>query len=399
MAMTKRERFLAIAVAGIAGVLGLQYVGNSIRKGISDKQSKVDALQSKIDDHERAITDGILAGKRLNELKPKSLPTNSEAAFNQYSSWFREMAESSGMQGIQLEKPEMAAIRSDAFAAYRFNLKGFIGMDDLVKLLHQYYERDYLHRIRSMKVLQFPNEPERALVQIQSEVLALKIADAKQEPSLVSSGRLSKSVEQYKEEILGRNPFGPPNNPPRFSIAGSHDVPRDKEWSLELKANDPDTRHRVKYTILADKPEGMKLSEDGKISWTPKANGKYELTVQAIDSGFPPKKAEQKLSLKVIDPPATPAPTVEPKFDNASQSFVSAILKGRDGAQAWIRTKTDNKTRKLFVGDSVDIGSVKGKVVDVNVKEQFLEFDTEGRHWTIGMDENLQSAFKKSKEN
>lgn len=396
MAMTKREQFLAVAVAGIVGILGLQYVVTFINKGLTDKQSRADSLQSKIDTHERVITDGALAGRRLNELKAKSLPTNSEAAFNQYSSWFREMAESSGMEGIQLDKPELAAIRSDAFSAYRFNLKGYIGMDDLIKLLHQYYERDYLHRIRSMKVTQMPNEPERALVQITSEVLALRIADAKQEPSLVSSGRLTKSIEQYTDDILGRNPFAPPNNPPQFSIAKSHEVPRDKEWSLELKANDLDTRHKVKYTLLSEKPEGLKLSDD-KISWTPKANGNYELTVQATDTGFPPKKVEQKLSLKVIDPPTAPPPVVEPKFDNASQSFVSAILQGRGGAQAWIRTKTDNNTRKLFVGDLIDIGSVKGKVVDVNVDEQFIEVDSEGRHWTIGMDDNLQSAFKKSK--
>jgi hypothetical protein len=204
-------------------------------------------------------------------------------------------------------------------------------------------------------------------------------------------------LEQYASEILGRNPLAPPNQAPAFAVAPSHDVPRDRPWELELKAKDPDGRHRITYRLLSPKPEGLQLSEEsGKLSWTPKANGKYEVVVEAVDNGFPPQQTEQKLVLNVTDPPAPPVEG--PAFDVASQSFVSAILSGRNGAEVWIRTKTDNQTKRLSEGDEVAIGTVKGKVVEVNVDSQFVEIETDGHRWTFGMDGgSLQEAFKKSK--
>jgi hypothetical protein len=286
--------------------------------------------------------------------------------------------------------------RSEAFTVYRVALKGETRVDSLIQLLVNFYDRDYLHRVQNLKITQFPNEPERVSVSMIAEVLALKTADLKQAPSLASSGRLSKTASEYQDAILNRNPFAPPNRAPVFSTAANQDVPREKDWSIELKANDPDARHRIKYRLLSEKPEGMQFNEEtGKLSWTPKSNGNYELLVEAIDSGFPPKKSEQKLVFKVIDPPA--APVEGPQFDAASQSFVSAIVSGRSGSQVWIRTKTDNHTYKLSTGDEVSIGSVKGKIVDVNVDAQFVEMETNGHRWTFGMYVGyLQDAFKKA---
>lgn len=400
MAMTKREKVLAIAVGGIVGLLGLQFMINSVRSGIEAKERTLEAVKKKIDGHNRLITDYTLANKRLIALKGKSLPNDDEAAQNQYSTWIREMAESAGLQNIQLDNPAFGGGRSEAFTVYRVQLKGDSRIDDLLKLLYKFYDRDYLHRIQSLKVTQFPNDPDRATVVLVSEVIALKNAAPKQPPSLASSGRMTKSMDEYLSDVLERNPFGPPNRAPAFAVEATHDVPREREWSLELKANDPDGRHRVQYQLLSEKPEGLQFSESsGKITWTPKANGNYDLIVQAVDSGLPPKKSQQKLVLKVVDPPPPPTVTATPQFDAASQSFVSAILSGRDGAQVWIRTKTDNNTYKVGAGDEISIGTVKGKIVEVNVDSQFVEIETDGRRWTFGMDDSLQAAYKRSLTN
>jgi hypothetical protein len=396
MAMTKRERYLAIAVGGVVGILALQFMISSVRGRLDAKQKRLEDLNSKIETYNRKLTDCALAGARLNALKSKSLPK--EDAPRVYSTWLREMAEAAGVQNITLDAPTTgASIRSDAFTAYRFALKGEVRLDDLIKLLHNYYDRDYLHRVQSLKINPLAKEPERVSITLVSEALALKVADLKQPPSLAHSGRVTKSFEQYRDEILRRNPFAPPNKPPQFSVSPNKDLPREREWSLELKATDPDPRHRITYQLLSDKPEGLSFSEEtGKLTWTPKQNGQYELLVKAVDSGFPPKTTEQKLTLKVVDPPAVAPPAEAPKFDAASQSFVSAILSGRDGAQVWIRTKTDNNLYKVKAGDEISIGTIKGKVIEVNVDEQFVEIESEGRRWTLGMDDSLQAAFKKA---
>src|SRR5688572_5766291 len=103
MAMTKRERYLALAVGGIVGILGVQFVISGIGARLDAKQRQLDDLTRKIEGHNRVLTDCKLAGDRLNALKPKSLPKDPNVAPNEYSTWFREMAERSGVQNITLD--------------------------------------------------------------------------------------------------------------------------------------------------------------------------------------------------------------------------------------------------------------------------------------------------------
>ncbi len=326
MAMSQREKFLAIAVAGVVGVIGIQFVIGSIRSGLEIKQRKLDALNRKIEEHDRKLTDCALATKRLNDLKSKSLPKNSESANNQYSSWLIELGSKSNLRNLKVELAQAGGLRSDAYTAHAFSLTGEIRIDDFIKLMHRYYDRDYLQRIRTLKMEPMRDNPDMINLKMVTEVLALKSADLKQPPSLASSGRVPESVDEYIQSILSRNPFAPPNKAPKFSLASTIDVPRDSDWSLDLKAADPDARHKVKFTLLSETPEGLRFSEDsGKISWRPKTNGTYELMLKVADNGFPPKESEQKLTLKVVDPPPPPKVVETPKFDVASQSYVSAI--------------------------------------------------------------------------
>ena len=397
MAMSKREQILAIAVGGVVAVLGLQFGYSSLRKGITAKQTLLAGLESKIEGHDKKLTDCQLAIKRMSELKTKSLPKNSVEAKNQYMNWLSELAQNSGVQNRSVDPAQGTGLGSDGYTMHRYVLSGEVRLDNLIKLLHGYYNRDYLQRIRSLKLTQLPNNPEVAKIRLDTEAIAVASADLKQNPSMADSGRVTKSAEEYLKDILEKNPFTPPNKAPKFNLADSIDVPRGTEYSLDLKASDPENRHKITYALLSEKPEGLKFDESGKINWTPKENGKFEITVEAIDDGLPAAKTQQKLVLKVIDPPKVEPPKVEPQFDVASQSYVSAVLRGRERDEVWIRSKTDNKSFIAVTGDDISVGSVKGKIVDVNVKKQFAELETDGRRWTLSMDDpSLQAAFKRS---
>ncbi len=399
MAMSKREQVLAIAVGGVVGLLGVQFIYSSMRAGIVAKQNQLAALKQKIEDHESKITVANVAIKRTEILKPKSLPKNAGEAKNQYSSWLEQLASKSNVENIQVDQAPGTGMGVDGYTVHRFTLSGDVRLDNLVRLLHGYYNRDYLQRIRNLKLTQSPTNPEVAKIRLDTEAIALTAAELKQPPSLADSGRVSKSADDYIKDILGKNPFTPPNKAPKFNLADTVDVPRGQEYSLDLKASDPENRHKITYTLVSDKPEGLRL-EDGKIRWTPEENGKYELTVEASDNGLPSAKTQQKVVFKVIDPPPPPAPKVESQFDVASQSYVSAVLGGVERDEVWIRSKTDNKYFVVVKGDDISVGTVKGKIVDVNVSGKFAEVETEGRRWILSMDDaSLQAAYKRSQEN
>lgn len=398
MAMTTRERYLALAIGVIVGIFALQYGVSSVLKSFDDKQARIDAATQANAEKQKQVNAGLRAQARLRDLKPKSLPSNPQAALAQYGDWLIKSGREAGLGDLKVDPVgTMAKGRVDAYSAYQFSMTGTCRVEQLIDYLSKFYDKDCLHSLRSLKIDLSPNDPATILVKITTEAIALKIADANQDASELPSGRLSKSPAEYLSVIGGRNPFAPPNKPPTIASKNSAKAERGKEWSMQLEAKDPDPLQKVRFELLSDKIEGLKLDPSGKISWKPEANGEVELQVRAIDSGLPAKFADQTIKLSVVDPviPPPPAPP-PPKFDVASQTEVSALLSGKDGAKALIRSKLDNKTLEVRAGDDFEIGSVKAKVIALNMEEKYIELDSDGHRWTVGMDTSLADAYKKS---
>ncbi len=74
-------------------------------------------------------------------------------------------------------------------------------------------------------------------------------------------------------------------------------------------------------------------------------------------------------------------------MDVASQAQLSGLVTGRDGPEAWVQSKLEGKTINLKVGDKLSLGSVGGTVVAIGAN--YLELETDGKKWTVGLDENL----------
>jgi hypothetical protein len=212
------------------------------------------------------------------------------------------------------------------------------------------------------------------------------------------SSRLSKPAEEIKTSIVDHNPFAPPNKPPKLTIKGTHEVKRGEEWVLKLEGQDPEQDPLRFELVSTEVPEGLRLSDrSGELSWKPRENGSHEVIVRAIDGGLPAKSSEQKLAIKVVDPPPPEVKPIEKKFDPATQSRISGIVVGRDGPEAWVRSLSDGKRLELSVGQQFEIGTIKAKVLSINPKESFVELETDGQRWTVGMDQALTEAFEKSK--
>ncbi len=412
MAMTQRERYLAMGVGVVVGLFGVQYVVNSIRNSLQQKQDLVDAARAESDDMNRIATSGTIAARKLDQLRVKSLPTNPEALVAQYKSWLTRCAEEAGITDIVINSPERATFANSAitrkdkkqppYTAYKFSLTGACSTEQWLDFLARYYDTDYLHSIQNLKVT-MTKEPNWISISLDSTAISLKGADSNQKPTGKSSGRLAMSADEYKKSILSRNPFSPPNNPPSLAFTNDDEaafakVYRGSLFERTLKPSDYEN-HNVTLEIVDQAPEGLRLN--GKtLSWTPKENGEYTFVIRATDSGLPHASKEEKIVLTVVDPPKPEEPTPPPpKFDVATQAFVSALLSGRAGPEAWIRSRTEGKTVALLEGSDFEIGSVKAKVVGINLNEDLVELESDGVRWTIGMDTSLADAFAKGKIN
>lgn len=378
------------------GLFGLQYGISSIRTQLNNKQSLIDSARSEADALQAQIFKGMASQRKVNDIKTKSLPTNTQYMIASYGDWLTSLAQDAGLTEIKSPRPTQHSKKSAALTTYKFSLEGNCRTDQLLDLLTRYYQKDVLHSISLLK-LTMTKQANVLKVNLESQVAALRIADQKQPLSETPSTRLAQPAETIKQSIINNNPFAPPNKPPRLTTKGSHEVKRGEDWVLKLEGQDPELEP-IRYELVSTEvPNGLKLSSRGEVSWKPTENGSHEIVVRAIDGGLPAKSSEHKLAIKVVDPPAPEVKPVEKKFDPATQSRISGMVGGREGPQAWVRSLSDGKRLELTVGQQFEIGTIKAKVLSINLKESFVELETDGLRWTVGMDQPLTEAFEKSK--
>lgn len=395
MAMNQRERFLAIGVGVVAGVFGLQYGFNSIRGKLDAKQQQIESAEKKSFDLTKELNSGVTAKRRLNALALKSLPSKSETAIAQYKAWLTTTGREAGFEGINVS-PQGRPRPTDAFKAYKFQLKGSCDTEQALDFLGMFYDKDYLHSIRIFKMTPSPKERDQFTVTVDAEVLSLNAAAKDQAPTGEPSGRLAMTLEEYKQSVLKRNPFSPPNEPPRIT-SGTIEFTLGESGSETLKATDEEG-HSVDFNLIStDLPKGLQM-KGGRLSGTPSEIGKTKIEVEAVDDGWPNMSSKKDITV-VVKEPQKPVVKAEPeKFDPATQTFISGIVSGSRGPQAWIRSRTDNKLFKKYSGEEIEIGTIKATVVSINPREEYVEFESEGAHWIGGMNKSLADAYQKSME-
>ncbi len=217
--MTPREKILSFGVGGAILFAVGNYAFNSIIRGFRDKQSRIESLVRDIAQRDTSITDGIMDRNKLTALTPMSLPSNSEQAVADYHEWLIDLIETA-----QLKSPDQKFIgeipEKGIFKKYKFSVVGRGTIENLTKLLYTFYEKNYLHRIASLKISPVPREPYQLDITMTMDVLGLDVASATQSPPSGQSHRIKRSLAEYNQDVVGRNLFSSANQPPRWSETG-----------------------------------------------------------------------------------------------------------------------------------------------------------------------------------
>lgn len=219
--------------------------------------------------------------------------------------------------------------------------------------------------------------------------------DVHGEPALDRFAYADHSYFDYADAILRRNLFGEVNTKPTLASVSDRRGTTNRPYTVSIKASDPDPFDNLAFSLVGQASNGAQLrtSPDGKsaeLTFTPPKPGKYEFTVAVVDDGLPTKQDEVTFEVAVEDPPAIvrspPPDPPQPKFDFAKYTEVQAFLRGRDGSwEVWLHVKPqDPAPRELRVGDTFEIGTVKGKVREIGPKSTILEVNGEPREFQRG---------------
>ncbi len=396
--MTQRERFLAIGVGGLMLIIGLQWMFTKYRTSLRTRTTQITNLENQKQRLEEELLQGAYADRQMGEYLVRSLPSTNERALGDYSRWLLDLVQANGVTGADVD-PTSSQAFGELYQRFSFRVSGKTTLPKVTELLHAFYAKDYLHRIREFNVR--PNKVGQAsgemIMELSIDAIALKAAAENVSPPLQPSWKVEPSVAAYRDGILQRNFFSPPNQPPTFAGNKSVDAIVGKETKMELKFEDPEG-HSVTYTLVGETPEFIEIDpSSGSLKINPSATGKHDLMVRATDNGFPSRSIEQPLTLSVNDPPPPPEPDKpKPEFDDAKQTVLTGLVQGRDDWTAWMNVRTRGETLKLRVGDSFEIGSLKGTVIEVTQRFALLEID--GRRFTLRPSGNLAEAAKASED-
>lgn len=391
--MNNRERYLAIATGGVLVLAAGQYILSGMMASLEAKSSRLASLNNSLGEQQNTVTRGILAKRAIDQISLRSLPSDLQSAKTIYTEWLiRFAAESKLLESKQDLLNEES--KPGVYKVLRYSLSGKTNVVDLVGLLYRFYSSPYLHRITSMKLVKSPEYGRLALA-MTIETLVLDAAAAKQPPPNPAAYKLlDRSLDDYLASIVRRNIAWPPNQPPRWPGDASASVAKNARLDYELKADEVDDGQNVEYELVETNADGLEI-EGGRLVWAPQELGSYRAVVRATDSGIPAASSVHEIEIKVVDPPPPPEPEKPPQqFDAATQTKITALVSGRSGPEAMFKSHTDGKTARVRVGEQFELADIRGEVTAIGAN--YVEFETDGRRWTMGLDESLADAYRRS---
>lgn len=383
--MTQRERVLAILVAGLL-------IGGGIWWGLGKYQAAVKkrtATKSNMTVQRDAGFDvqlqGAMADRQMGYYVERSLPSNPNVASRQYAGWLLDAAERHGLKDASVD-PQSVQAKDDLYNQLSFQVQGNTDMDSFVDWMHEFYAKDYLHRIRTWTLR--PNRGGGFRLDMTIDALSISGRSDDLPIPTQPSYRVAGDVDSYRETILNRNFFEPPNNAPRFTGKSTVDVEVGKSSTTPLTFEDAE-KHPLEFAIVTA-PENVDVTLDarsGNLRIQGSNEGEFEVEVMATDSGYPARSTQQTLVVKVRPPKEMPKPVVPLKFDDAKQTVLTALVQGEE-KYAWLNVRTRGQTLKLRVGDSFEVGSVKGTVTAMDSREATIEVG--GKSFQLKLKDNLK---------
>lgn len=369
--MNERERFLSILVAGLLIATGVWWCFGNYNQAIQSRQNQIDQLvttQAQL--NEKRLL-GELANRQMGEYMLRSLPGDPEQAQSKYQQWLLDLVQGSDLTQALVDANSSRTI-GGLYQLLDFRVRGNSDVPGVLKLMYSFYSKDYLHRIRDLSLLK--NRQGGFQLEMSIDVIALLGAPndlpLREEPSW----RIDGDLAAYLDPIMNRNLYEPPNQPPKFGGRSEVEAIVGRDTPTPLAFKDPDG-HRMRYELVEGPYEFVSIdSSSGTLRIRSDQTAEFDVTVRATDNGYPSRSSEQRLVVKVLDPPP-PEPEPEPPagFDDASQTVLTALVQGRNEWTAWLHVRTKDETIKLKVGDTFEIGSILGSVKSVSARSAILE--------------------------
>ncbi len=214
--MNRRTKLLVLllAVVGV-GVFGDQGYRRLVEEPARKLEHKSKQLEKQIESAEDVIFASGRASDDLLALEQYSLPYDAELARARYQDWLLSLVEKVRLRqpSVDAGKPIPTSIKiagsrkpKEVFTRYSFSLRGRGTLQQVTKLLYEFYQGPHLHKIRTL-ALNPVSGGKQLDVTMGIEALGLTRCERESELSTATANRLALDDLKEYQSIVRRNLF------------------------------------------------------------------------------------------------------------------------------------------------------------------------------------------------
>jgi hypothetical protein len=388
--MNQRERLIAFAVGAVILALVGWYVQSWYFTRLEKKNDDLAALEAKLKKNQAEHRKIQQASKRLAEYEERSLPPDAEVAKSLYEKWLLQTAaEVQPKLNVTITAKAPTPRGKNNISRLGFTVRTQGELPQLIDYLYRIQRVDWLHRFDTINFVPRNDSRNIDLVLNISAVSVGTAPRAGELKEIVGDKYKTAALADYLDPLIERNFFGAPNRKPQLDFPSRTDAVIDRSFEQTIKANDPDGFDHVTFDLVKSADPSAKLDpKTGKFTWRPKKKGEFVFEIAAKDDGLPNKTSEVKTFKVVVNDP--PPPKVEretpkkPTFDDAKYTILTAVIDNSGVGEIWLNVRPKGENRILQVGDTFQIGSVKGEVAEIGVDDVLLLVDGKLRRMVVG---------------
>lgn len=228
MALSKREKNLAIITGALVAALGCWLLLSAVSAPARQRRATLHNLQQQLERKNRQIEAAQKSQDQLAQWRRRSLPSNLEMARSLYKNWLLGLATDAGLQDRRVE-PGEGRPQGDIYQVLPFTVRGRGTLDELTKFLYGFYSKGHLHKIRQLTLKPLEGSAD---LQLTISIEALSLPDADRQDKLseklsewldgstlaeyqkIGERDLFSAYEEPRAPVVYERPQEPP--PPRF---------------------------------------------------------------------------------------------------------------------------------------------------------------------------------------
>jgi preprotein translocase subunit YajC len=394
--MNRRERLLAALIALLALMMACYFLVTSVQNTLAARQATLAGLRKQWQEQDRTLQKAARANRILSQLQQRSLPTDREQATSLYQQWLLNLVDWLGFVDPSVLVTDRRA-SGGYYEQVRFEVAAQATLEQLTDFLAAFYSSGDLHRIQLLTVK--PIKDSRHVdILIGIEAISLPGSKRNTVGDVTSNRFTSDQLAAMEKTILDRSMFFPANKPPLFQSIANQRVAKGTALRVLAKASDPDPWDALEFSLTGDAPPGVQLqprgSDQAELSWTPQEIGEFTIELSVSDNANPRGSDRLSLQVSVVEPPPAEEPANGRRrvvgFDDATQTFLVATVANGQQRQAWFSVRTRGELLKLSTGDAVDVGSILGKIAQID--ESQVQISTSEGTLSLRVGQSLTEA-------